>query len=100
MARPEVNTASQGGLAKAGRSHVWQSWPTSPTKASSAGPLAVLGVTDDRDFCQCRGRQGLKRVVWVEEGESREVHHSGAVCTTVLAARGFGITLAAKVAIA
>ncbi|ADP20020.1 hypothetical protein AXYL_06736 (plasmid) [Achromobacter xylosoxidans A8] len=39
-------------------------------------------------------------MVWVEEGESREVQHFGVVCITVVAARGFGITLAAKVAIA
>lgn len=60
----------------------------------------MLGVIDDQDFWQCCGRQGLKRVVWIEEGEIREVQHFGAVCVTGLADQGFGSTLAALVAIA
>lgn len=64
-----------------------------------AGPrFTVLGVTDDRDFCQCCGRQGLKRVVWIEDGESGAVRHFGTTCVTA-PAMGFGVALAFKAAI-
>jgi len=65
-----------------------------------AGPrFAVLGVTDDRDFCQCCGRQGVKRVVWIKDGESGAVRHFGTTCATS-PARGFGVATAVKAAIA
>ncbi|CAB3894334.1 hypothetical protein N7638_17440 [Achromobacter mucicolens] len=65
----------------------------------AASRFAVLGVTDDRDFCQCCGRQGLKRVVWIEDGESGAVRHFGTTCATA-PAKGFGVAPAVKAAIA
>ncbi|WMD24010.1 hypothetical protein RAS12_30730 (plasmid) [Achromobacter seleniivolatilans] len=65
-----------------------------------AGPrFAVLGVTDDRDFCRCCGRQGLKRVVWIEDRESGAVQHFGTTCATA-PAKSFGVALGVKAAIA
>ncbi|MDH0683076.1 hypothetical protein [Achromobacter animicus] len=61
--------------------------------------FAVLAVTDDREFCQCCGRQGLKRVVWIEDGESGAVRHFGTTCATA-PANGFGVAPAVKAAIA
>lgn len=61
--------------------------------------FAVLGVTDERDFCQCCGRQGLKRVVWIEDGESGAVRHFATTCATA-PANGFGVAPALKAAIA
>lgn len=40
----------------------------------------VLGVNDDKDFCSCCGKQGLKKVVWMENNETGEVLHFGVVC--------------------
>ncbi|WP_287145228.1 hypothetical protein [Achromobacter sp.] len=61
--------------------------------------FSVLGVTDDRDFCQCCGRQGLKRVVWIEDRESGVVQHFGTTCATA-PAKGFGVAPAVKAATA
>lgn len=49
----------------------------------------ILGVNDDRDFCECCGKQGLKRVVWIQDNELSEVKHFGTVCATQ-PAKGFG----------
>lgn len=49
----------------------------------------VLGVNDDRDFCECCGKQGLKRVVWIQDNELCEVKHFGTVCATQ-PSKGFG----------
>lgn len=65
----------------------------------AAARFAVLGVTDDRDFCQCCGRQGLKRVVWIEDRESGVVQHFGTTCATA-PVKGFGVGPAVKAAIA
>lgn len=32
--------------------------------------IKVLGINDDTDTCECCGRTGLKRVVWLERDES------------------------------
>jgi hypothetical protein len=59
----------------------------------------VLAVNDDRDFCECCGRQGLKRVVWVRDTETDVVKHFGTTC--VLApSKAFGVEADVKVAIA
>jgi hypothetical protein len=50
----------------------------------------VRAVNDDRDFCECCGRQGLKQVVWVEDIETQAVKHFGTTCATA-PAKGFGI---------
>lgn len=42
----------------------------------------ILGVNDDRDFCCCCGKEGLKRVVWIEDMETGEIRHFGTTCAT------------------
>jgi len=50
----------------------------------------VLGVNDDRDFCECCGKQGLARVVWVEDIETGEIRHFGTTCAEK-PQKGFGL---------
>lgn len=40
----------------------------------------VLAVNDDRDFCECCGKNNLKRVVWIEDTETNVIQHFGTVC--------------------
>ena len=42
----------------------------------------ILGINDDRDFCQCCGKTGLSRVVWIENDETGEIRHFGTTCAT------------------
>lgn len=50
----------------------------------------VLAVNDKADFCECCGRQGLKKVVWVLDNETGEHKHFGTFC--VLApSKAFGL---------
>lgn len=58
----------------------------------------VLGVTDDRDFCECCGRTGLKRVVFIRDLETGETKHFGTTCATA-PSKGFGIDKEVKAAI-
>jgi hypothetical protein len=51
----------------------------------------ILGVNDDKDFCQCCGKDSLKSVVWIENLETGEVQHFGSTCATK-PAKAFGIT--------
>lgn len=44
----------------------------------------LLGVNDDKDFCSCCGKQGLKRVVWMEDNRTGEVNHFGTHCAALL----------------
>lgn len=44
----------------------------------------LLGVNDDKDFCSCCGKRGLKRVVWLENVESGEVSNYGVNCASNL----------------
>lgn len=41
-----------------------------------------LGVNDDRNFCECCGKQDLKRVVWIEDTEEGTIKHFGTTCAT------------------
>lgn len=50
----------------------------------------VLGVSDDKDFCQCCGKVGLKRVVFIRDTETDEVRHFGTTCA-MSPAKGFGV---------
>lgn len=50
----------------------------------------VLSVNDDKDFCGCCGKTGLKRVVFIENIETGEVDHFGTTCATQ-PAKGFGL---------
>lgn len=48
--------------------------------------IKVLGINDDRDSCQCCGKEGLKRVVWLSIDDGQPVHYG-----TTCAARAGGI---------
>ncbi len=40
----------------------------------------VKGVNDDRDTCDCCGKTGLKKVVWIEDTETLEIRAFGTTC--------------------
>lgn len=48
----------------------------------------VLGVNDDESTCQCCGKEGLARVVWIEDNETGEILHFGTTCAKA-PAKGF-----------
>lgn len=43
--------------------------------------IKVLGINDEKDFCQCCGKKGLKRVVWCEL-EDGDIVHYGTTCAS------------------
>jgi hypothetical protein len=59
----------------------------------------VVGVNDERDHCECCGRKGLKRVVWIEDTETNEVRHFGTTCANA-PAKGFNLKAEIKAALA
>lgn len=60
--------------------------------------FSVVGVNDERDFCECCGKSGLKRVVWVRDAETDDVKHFGTTC--VLApSKAFGLEKQVKEAL-
>lgn len=56
----------------------------------NANRFEVLGINDDRDTCECCGRSGLKRVVWIRDREADTVRHFGTTCA-LKPAKGFGL---------
>ncbi|MDR8093112.1 hypothetical protein KPB05_37280 [Burkholderia gladioli] len=58
----------------------------------------VVGVNDERDFCECCGRQRLKRVVWIRDTETDDVKHFGTTCATS-PVKGFNLDTEIKRAI-
>lgn len=50
----------------------------------------ILGINDDRDFCQCCGKTGLRRVVWIENLETGTIRHFGTTCAGKNAPALFG----------
>ena len=50
----------------------------------------VIAVNDSADFCECCGRKGLKRVVWVLDNETGEHKHFGTSCV-LSPLKGFGV---------
>lgn len=58
----------------------------------------IIGVNDTRDFCECCGRKGLKRVVWILEVETGEHKHFGTSCA-MSPAKGFGLDKEIKAAV-
>ena len=49
----------------------------------------ILGINEDRDFCECCGKTDLKRVVWIQDNELGEIKHFGTVCAQQ-PVKGFG----------
>jgi len=64
-----------------------------------ANRYKVVGVSDDKDFCECCGRKGLKRVVWIEDTETQEIKHFGTTCAAS-PVKGFGVDKEIKKAVA
>lgn len=58
----------------------------------------VLGINDDRDFCECCGKANLQSVVWIEDTETGDIRHFGSTCATA-PAKGFGLDREIKSAI-
>lgn len=50
----------------------------------------VLAVNDEKDTCQCCGRSGLKRVVWISDTETGDIKHFGTTCATA-PVKGFDV---------
>lgn len=50
--------------------------------------MRVLGVNDDRDSCDCCGRQGLKKVVWLETAAGEIVAYGTGCAARVLGLEG------------
>ena len=59
----------------------------------TAARFIVKGVNDDKDFCECCGKQGIARVVWIEDTHTGALNHFGTTCATK-PAKCFGITKA------
>ena len=57
---------------------------------NTASNFKVLGVNDDRDFCECCGKEGLKKVVWIEHCDTGDVQHFGTSCAAS-PVKGFGL---------
>jgi len=50
----------------------------------------IKGVNDDRNFCECCGKDNLKSVVWIENLETGELKHFGSTCA-LSPLKAFGI---------
>lgn len=59
----------------------------------------VVGINDERDYCECCGKNNLKRVVWIRDTETDEVKHFGTTCANA-PAKGFNLKAEIKEAIA
>jgi len=58
----------------------------------------VHGINDDKSFCECCGKSGLQRVVWIEDTETGEIKHFGTNCAQK-PAKGFDCVAEIKSAI-
>lgn len=63
-----------------------------------ASRYEVLSVNDDSDSCECCGRTGLKRVVFIRDAETDETKHFGTTCA-MSPVKGFGVDREIKAAI-
>jgi hypothetical protein len=59
----------------------------------------VLAVNDKATFCECCGKNGLARVVWILDTETGEEKHFGTSCAA-RPAKGFDCGAEIKVAVA
>ena len=53
----------------------------------------ILGINDDKSTCSCCGKQGLKKVVWIEDTETGSLDHFGVICA-LKPSKCFGLTKA------
>lgn len=58
----------------------------------------LVAVNDRRDFCECCGRKGLKRVAWIVDLETGEEKHFGTTCA-MAPSKAFGLDREIKQAI-
>ena len=58
----------------------------------------LVAVNDCRDYCECCGRKGLKRVVWIVDLETGEEKHFGTTCA-MAPSKAFGLDREIKQAI-
>lgn len=58
----------------------------------------VKGINDDKSFCECCGKNGLQRVVWIEDTETGDIKHFGTSCA-MKPAKGFDCSAEIKSAI-
>lgn len=72
---------------------LWLSHSMDPLPAMSR--FKFLGINDDKSHCECCGKQGLKRVVWIEDCETNEIRHFGTTCA-MAPAKGFTLDLEIK----
>jgi hypothetical protein len=68
-------------------------------KGEMMATYKVLAVNDERDFCECCGRQNLKKVAWIENEETGEIKHFGTTCATA-PQKGFNVDREIKRAMA
>ena len=57
----------------------------------------ILGINDTADTCNCCGKSGLKRVVWIKNLDNGEITHLGTTCA-LNPAKGFGYDFIGKIA--
>lgn len=50
----------------------------------------VIGVNDAASFCECCGKSGLQKVVWILDTETGEEKHFGTTCANA-PAKGFNL---------
>lgn len=58
----------------------------------------VIGINDDKSYCECCGKKGLSRVVWIEDTETNEIRHFGTTCA-MRPAKGFNLDAEIKAAV-
>jgi len=58
----------------------------------------ITGINDKRDFCECCGKSGLQRVVWILDTETGDEKHFGTSCAAK-PAKGFDLDKEIKAAV-
>ena len=50
------------------------------TGSRTMGYKKIIGINDDQDSCDCCGKTGLKKVVWLEDSETLAIAAYGSTC--------------------
>lgn len=58
----------------------------------------IKGINDERDTCDCCGKTGLKKVVWIEDVDAGEIRAFGTTCA-LNPAKAFGLDKEIKKAV-